>query len=166
MTNSSSPLAAVHDALAQSTPSLGQEPAFGFLMRGALDQSKVELRKDVLVYTSAPLADDLAAVGPVTVKLWAASSAKDTDFTAKLVDVHLDDVAHNVLDRIVRARFRNGSNMPPSPITPGRRYEYTIELGHTAVVFRRGHRIRLEISSPRSITERPLVRVSEPGSRK
>jgi hypothetical protein len=132
----------------EPVPTMGGNLCCGdFLMRGALDQSKVELRKDVLVYTSAPLAGDLAAVGPVTVKLWAASSAKDTDFTAKLVDVHLDDVAHNVLDRIVRARFRNGSNMPPSPITPGRRYEYTIELGHTAVVFRRGHRIRLEISS-------------------
>jgi len=61
--------------------------------------------------------------------------------------VHLDDIAHNVLDRIVRARFRNGSKMPPSLITPGRKYEYTIELGDTAVVFRKGHRIRLEISS-------------------
>ena len=129
-------------------PTMGGNLCCGdFLARGALDQSKVELRKDVLVYTSAPLAEDLAAVGPVTVKLSAASSARDTDFTAKLVDVHLDDIAHNVLDRIVRARFRNGSKMPPSLIAPGRRYEYTIELGHTATVFRRGHRIRLEISS-------------------
>jgi putative CocE/NonD family hydrolase len=118
-----------------------------FLARGALDQSKLELRKDVLVYTSAPLPEDLAVVGPVNVRLWAASSAQDTDFTAKLVDVHLDDIAHNVLDRVVRARFRNGSKQAPSLITPGRPYEYAIDLGDTATVFRKGHRIRLEISS-------------------
>ena len=129
-------------------PTMGGNLCCGdFLMRGALDQSKVELRTDVLVYTSAPLTDEVAVVGPVTVNLWAASSARDTDFTAKLVDVHLDAIVHNVLDRVVRARFRNGSKMPPSLITPGRRYEYTIELGHTATVFPKGHRIRLEISS-------------------
>jgi putative CocE/NonD family hydrolase len=129
-------------------PTMGGNLCCGdFLMRGALDQSKVEMRKDVLVYTSAPLTEDLPVIGPVTVKLWAASSARDTDFTAKLVDVHHDDIAHNILDRIVRARFRNGSKMPPSLITPGRRYEYTIDLGHTAVVFRKGHRVRVEISS-------------------
>jgi putative CocE/NonD family hydrolase len=129
-------------------PTMGGNLCCGdFLMRGALDQSKIELRKDVLVYTSAPLTEDLAVVGPVTVKLWAASAARDTDFTAKLVDVHLDEIAHNVLDRIVRARFRNGSKKPPSLITPGARNEYAIDLGHTATMFRKGHRIRLEISS-------------------
>lgn len=129
-------------------PTMGGSLCCGdFLMRGALDQSKVELRKDVLVYTSAPLSDDLAVVGPVTVKLWAGSSARDTDFTAKLVDVHLDEFAHNVLDRIVRARFRKGSKVAPSLINPGRIYEYAIELGNTAVLFRKGHRIRLEVSS-------------------
>lgn len=129
-------------------PTMGGNLCCGdFLMRGALDQAKLELRHDVLVYTSEPLAEDLAVVGPVTVRLWAASSARDTDFTAKLVDVHLDEIAHNVLDRVVRARFRNGSKKAPSLITPGRAYEYTIELGDTATVFRKGHRIRLEISS-------------------
>jgi putative CocE/NonD family hydrolase len=129
-------------------PTMGGNLCCGdFLMRGALDQSAIELRKDVLVYTSAPLTEDVAVVGPVVVKLWAASSARDTDFTAKLVDVHLDHVAHNVLDRIVRARFRNGSKTPPSPIKPGQAYEYTIELGDASTIFRKGHRIRLEISS-------------------
>jgi hypothetical protein len=116
-------------------------------MRGALDQSDLELRDDVLVYTSDPLEEDLVVIGPVTVRLWAASTARDTDFTAKLVDVHLDGIAHNVLDRIVRARYRNGARSAPSLITPGETYEYTIPLGDTATVFRRGHRIRLEISS-------------------
>ena len=117
------------------------------LERGALDQSEIELRDDVLVYTSEPLTEDLAVIGPVTVRFWATSSAYDTDFTAKFVDVHPDGIAHNVLDRIVRARFREGSRRPPSLITPGQVYEYQIDLGHTGTMFRVGHRVRLEISS-------------------
>ena len=133
---------------ADPVPTLGGNLCCGdFLMRGALDQSGLELREDVLVYTSEPLAADLAVIGPVTVRLWAASTARDTDFTAKLVDVHLDGIAHNVLDRIVRARYRHGSKSAPSLITPGEIYEYAIPLGDTATVFRRGHRIRLEVSS-------------------
>ncbi len=117
------------------------------LPAGAHDQSEIELRNDVLVYTSSPLDHDLAVIGPVTVKLWARTSAHDTDFTAKLVDVHLDGFAHNVLDRIVRARYRHGSKFAPSLINPGQAYEYTIDLGNAGTIFRRGHRIRLEISS-------------------
>ncbi len=133
---------------ADPVPTLGGNLCCGdFLMRGALDQSGIELRDDVLVYTSEPLAADLAVIGPVTVRLWAASTARDTDFTAKLVDVHLDGIAHNVLDRIVRARYRGGARSAPSLITPGEVYEYTIPLGDTATVFRRGHRVRLEVSS-------------------
>jgi len=101
----------------------------------------------VLVYTGAPLTADLAAIGPVEVKLWARSSAPDTDFTAKLVDVHLDGVSHNVLDRIVRASLRKGSKSSPDLIEPGEAYEYTIPLGNAGTIFRKGHRIRLEISS-------------------
>jgi uncharacterized protein len=114
---------------------------------GAEDQTQVELRQDVLVYTSAPLAEDMAVIGPVDVTLWAETSAADTDFTAKLVDVHLDGASHNVLDRIVRARFRDGSKLPPSMIETGKPYEYTIPLGNAGTIFRKGHRIRLEISS-------------------
>ena len=76
----------------------------GLLASGAFDQREVEQRDDVLVYTSEPLAEDLTVIGPVEVRLWAASSARDTDFTAKLVDVHLDGYAHNVSEGIVRAR--------------------------------------------------------------
>lgn len=129
-------------------PTMGGALCCGdFLARGALDQATLELRPDILVYTSAPLPDDLAVIGSPLVTLWAASSASDTDFTAKLVDVHLDDIAHNVVDRIVRARFRQGSKQPPSLITPGRPYQYTIDLGPTATIFRKGHRVRLEVSS-------------------
>ena len=120
----------------------------GFYFRsGSQDQSTVERRDDVLVYTSAPLAEDLAVIGPATVKLWATSTARDTDFTAKLVDVHPDGFAQNVLNRVVRARYRNGSKSAPALIEPGRAYEYAIDLGYTAFVFPAGHRVRLDISS-------------------
>jgi len=117
------------------------------LASGAFDQSSIENRKDVLVYTGAPLDRDITVIGSVNVKLWAISSAPDTDFTAKLVDVHPDGYAQNVLDRLVRARFRFGSKLPASFIRPGQPYEYSIELGNTATVFKKGHQIRLEISS-------------------
>jgi len=117
------------------------------LANGAQDQAPVELRRDVLVYTSAPLPSDVAVIGPVSVELWARSSAPDTDFTAKLVDVHLDGASHNVLDRIVRARLREGSKRRPELIVPGKDYEYDIPLGNAGTIFRKGHRIRLEISS-------------------
>jgi hypothetical protein len=114
---------------------------------GAQDQSVIEMRDDVLVYTSAPLTSELPVIGPVKVTFWAKSTARDTDFTAKLVDVHPDGFAQNVLDRVVRARFRSGSKSAPSLIEPGRPYEYTIDLGYTATIFKVGHRIRLDISS-------------------
>lgn len=116
------------------------------LPSGAFDQRVVEGRGDVLVYTSDPLAQDTAVIGPVQVKLWATSSAPDTDFTAKLVDVYLDGYAQNVSEGIIRARYRE-SDKDPSWITPGAVYSYTIDLGNTATVFKKGHRIRLEISS-------------------
>ena len=117
------------------------------LASGAQDQSTVELRDDVLVYTSAPLTDDLAVIGPVTVRFWATSSARDTDFVAKLVDVRPDGVAYNVLERVVRARFRNGSKSAPSLIEPGTAYEYNLDLGNTAHLIKQGHRVRLDITS-------------------
>jgi uncharacterized protein len=117
------------------------------LLGGAFDQSAIEMRRDVLVYTSTEVTEDLAIIGPVTVQLWAKSSAYDTDFTAKLVDVHPDGIAHNVLDRLVRARYRKGSKSKPKLIRPGEAYRYDILLGYTATLFKKGHRIRLEISS-------------------
>ena len=120
----------------------------GFYFRaGVQDQSTLELREDVLVYTSAPLTEDMAVLGPVTVTFWASSSARDTDFTVNLVDVHPDGFAQNALNRVVRARFRHGSRAAPSLIEPGKPYEYEIDLGYTGNVFRAGHRVRLDISS-------------------
>lgn len=114
---------------------------------GAQDQATLELRKDMLSYTSAPLAEDLTAIGQVIVRFWAKSSAPDTDFTAKLVDVYPSGFAQSVLDRVIRARFRRGSKSAPSLIEPGKPYEYEIDLGYVGMVFRKGHAMRLDISS-------------------
>jgi hypothetical protein len=116
------------------------------LPHGVADQRSVEDRRDVLVYTSEPLARDLELTGPITARLFAASSARDTDFTAKLVDVRPDGFAHNLQDGIVRARYRDSAERA-SFITPGRIYEYTIDLWATSHVLKAGHQLRVEISS-------------------
>ena len=79
--------------------------------------------------------------------LWATSSARDTDFATKLVDVRPDGVAYNVLERVIRANFRNGSKSAPSLIEPGTVYEYNLDLGNTAHLIQQGHRVRLDITS-------------------
>ena len=117
-----------------------------FAANGAYDQNDVEERADVLVYTTPPLERDLEVTGPVTVTLWAATSAMDTDFTAKLVDVCENGCARNLTDGIIRARYRE-SMSNPSLLEPGRAYRYGIDLWATSNVFKAGHRIRLEISS-------------------
>ncbi len=113
---------------------------------GVQDQTPVEERNDVLVYTSEPLEQPLEITGPVTVALWASSSAIDTDFTAKLVDVHPNGYAQNLLDGIIRARYRESASTPQL-MEPGKPYRFTIDLWATSNVFLPGHRIRLEISS-------------------
>jgi len=113
---------------------------------GSFDQRKVEERQDVLVYTSESLEKPLEVTGPVTVTLFASSSAPDTDFTAKLVDVDPDGRAWNLCDGIVRARYRE-SDTSPKPIEPGKVHEYAIDLWVTSNVFLPGHRVRLEVSS-------------------
>jgi len=106
----------------------------------------VEERQDVLVYTSEPIEQSLEITGPVTVALWASSSAVDTDFTAKLVDVHPNGYAQNLLDGIIRARYRESASAPKL-MEAGKPYLFTVDLWATSNVFLPGHRIRLEISS-------------------
>ena len=110
------------------------------------DQSPLNGREDILVYQTPPLQEDIEVTGPVTLKLWGASSAPDTDFTAKLIDVHPNGLAVNLTYGIMRARYRNGYDNP-SLIEPGQPYEYTIRLNPTGILFRRGHRIRIDVSS-------------------
>lgn len=113
---------------------------------GVFDQRVLEERSDVLVYTTSPLDKDTEVTGPIEVKLYAVSSAPDTDFTAKLVDVWPDGRAYNLMDGIIRARYRE-STTSPSLIEPGKLYLYTIDLWATSNLFKAGHRIRVEISS-------------------
>jgi putative CocE/NonD family hydrolase len=113
---------------------------------GPYDQRCLEMRTDVLCYTSDPLTEDLEVTGPIKVVLHAATDGRDTDWTAKLVDVSPTGYAVNLCDGILRARYREGFG-PPRLLEPGRVYPYEIEVGVTGNVFRQGHRIRLEISS-------------------
>jgi len=113
---------------------------------GPMDQRAVEKRHDVLVYTTRPLTADLEVTGPIRLILYAASTARDTDFTAKLVDVFPTGEARNLTDGILRVRYRD-SLESVKLMKPGEVYRLTVDVGVTSNVFRAGHRIRLEISS-------------------
>jgi putative CocE/NonD family hydrolase len=113
---------------------------------GPHDQHTMEKRSDVLVYSTPPLEHDLEVTGPVRLELFAKSSAVDTDFTAKLVDVGPDGFAQNLTEGIIRARYRN-SQEKAELMNPGQIYKFTVDLWATANVFRQGHRLRLEVSS-------------------
>lgn len=113
---------------------------------GPRTQTEIEARPDVLIYTSEALAEDMEATGPVKVTLYASSSAIDTDFTAKLVDVDETGKPLSVTDGILRAQFRHG-NGAREFLTPGEVTEFTIRCNPTAYVFKKGHRLRVQISS-------------------
>ncbi|MGI8855820.1 MAG: CocE/NonD family hydrolase [Thermomicrobiales bacterium] len=117
-----------------------------FTMGGAYDQRPTEAREDVLVYTTPPLDQAVEVTGPVKLILRASSSAPDTDWTAKLVDVEPCGYARNLTDGILRARYRT-SMREGTPITPGEVVEYEVDLWSTSNTFLPGHRIRLEVSS-------------------
>ena len=116
------------------------------MMSGVYDQREVEQRQDVLVYSSEILTEDLEVTGPVIVTLYASSSAVDTDFTAKLVDVDPKGFARNLTDGIIRARYRKSREGIQTAMSGGI-VEYDIDLWATSNVFLRGHSIRIEISS-------------------
>ena len=116
------------------------------LKPGARDQRSAETRADVLVYSTRPFAEDVEVTGPVNVELYVESSALDTDFTAKLVDVGPDGFARNLTDGIIRARYRD-SREKAELLKPGQVYKLSIDLWSTSNVFLKGHALRLEISS-------------------
>jgi len=114
---------------------------------GPVDQRPNEGRSDLLLFSTPPLAEDTEVTGPVVVKLFAASSAPDTDFIARLIDVEPDGTAYNLTEGIIRARFRKSIWDAPELLVPSKIYEYTIELLPTSNVFLRGHRIRVHVTS-------------------
>ncbi len=116
------------------------------LAPGPHDQRVIEARDDVLVYSTSPMSQDTEVTGPVTLELYAKSSAVDTDFTAKLVDVWPDGFAQNLTEGILRARYRD-SQETPWLITPGQIYRFNIDVWATSNVFKKGHVLRLEVSS-------------------
>jgi putative CocE/NonD family hydrolase len=113
---------------------------------GPQDQRPVEARSDVLVFSTPAFAQEFELTGPVTADLYVSSSAVDTDFTAKLVDVWPNGFAQNLTDGILRMRYR-GSQEKPELMNPGEIYHITLDLGATSDVFLPGHKLRLEISS-------------------
>ncbi len=128
---------------ANPVPSCGGRGAENSAQR---NQSEIEKRKDVLVYTLPALTEPLEVTGPVSMKLFASISTPDADFAVKLVDVYPDGRPFNVCDGILRARFRGGLDKKPQMMKPGQVYELLIDVDVTSYLFKPGHRIRLEIA--------------------
>jgi putative CocE/NonD family hydrolase len=131
---------------ADPVPSWGAGVSFGSISYRPAPQAAVEARDDVLVYTGDPLPEELEVTGPLSLQLYASSTALDTDFTARLTDVHPDGTSLFVTSGIVRARFRD-SLSEPTPLEREKVYRYEIRLGATSYVFGKGHRLRLQVSS-------------------
>ena len=119
---------------------------------GCNDTLPLNYRNDVLSFQTPVLEDDLEVTGPIEMHLWAASSAPDTDFTAKLIDAfppshdYPDGLAINITDSIIRARYRNGYDKPEL-MEPDKPYQFVFQLYPTSNIFRKGHRVRLDVSS-------------------
>ena len=119
----------------------------------------------MLVYTSEILDDDLEVTGPVVATLFASTSARDTDFVARLCDVYPDGRSINITEGVIRARFRERDWANPSLIEPSVPLEYTIELLPTSNVFKKGHRIRVDITSSNfPLWDRNLNTGNRPGT--
>jgi len=128
---------------------------------GPRDQQSIENRPDVLLFMSEPLENSVEITGSVKVKLWASSTATDTDFTAKLCDVYPDGRSIVVVDGIIRASYRN-SMEERELMEPGEIYEFEIDLWPTSLVFSRGHRVRVAVSSSNSPRFEPNPNTGKP----
>ena len=139
---------------AQPVPTLGGVNSLGTMMQaaavplvpGPVDQRPIERRDDVLVYTGPELDDPLEVTGPIDLVLYAASSARDTDFTAKLVDVYPDGRAINVTEGILRGRYRRSFERT-TLLEVNEIDEFRVQLYPTSYVFKPRHRVRLDITS-------------------
>jgi uncharacterized protein len=131
-----------------AAPTIGGPLCCGALPTGIgpQDQRPAEARNDVLVYTTPAFAKDTEVTGPVSLELYASSSAVDTDFTGMLVDVWPNGYAQNLTSGILRLRYRN-SQEKPEPANPGETYHITLDLWATSNAFLAGHKLRLEVSS-------------------
>jgi len=132
---------------ASPVPSLGGNVCCSSVPAGVADHRPIETREDVLVYSTPVLTEAVEVTGPITMTLYASTSARDTDWVARLLDVYPDGRVINLQDGIVRARYRKGKAAPASLLEPDQVVEYQIDLWATSNLFQAGHRIRLEITS-------------------
>lgn len=129
---------------ADATPFI-TDPMFS-QVGGPDDYSTIELRDDVLVFTTPTLTSPLEICGPIKATLWASTDAPDTDFMVRVLNVHPNGFSQRLCDGVVRARFREGMDKP-SLITPGAVYQYEIDVWTTCQTFLPGHAIRIEVMS-------------------
>ena len=127
-------------------PSIGGTSIYGKATPGPVDQTAVEQRTDVLVYTSDPLPKDTEVTGPIKLELFASSSAVDTDFVATLADVDSSGKSINLRTGAIRARYRNSYDQPEF-LEKDKVYKFDITIGATSNLFKKGHRIRLQLTS-------------------
>lgn len=120
-----------------------------FLKKGPMDQRATGERSDVLKFATPVLQSPVEVTGRIAVELWAESDARDTDFTAKLIDVYPDGTERLVLDSVLRARFREGFEREVF-MKKGQVYKFKIDLWSTSIIFNKGHRIAIHISSSNS----------------
>jgi len=113
---------------------------------GLRDRTEIEMREDMAVYTTEPFEEDTEVTGDINIKFWLSSSARDTDFMFTLIDVHPNGKAYPLVERMVRARYRNDPYTPEF-LEPWEPTEFNVYIGSTAMLFRKGHRIRIEITS-------------------
>jgi putative CocE/NonD family hydrolase len=131
-----------------ATPTIGGPLCCGRLPSGIgpEDQRPAEARSDVLVFSSPAFAQETEVTGPISLDLYVSSSAVDTDFTGKLVDVWPSGFAQNLTEGILRLRYRN-SQEKPELANPGNVYHISLDLWATSNVFLPGHKLRLDVSS-------------------
>ena len=115
-------------------------------LRGPYDQAPLDNREDVLRFVSAPFETPTEITGPVTAEIYATTDSRDTDFMAKLIVVKPDGTAINLVDGVIRARYREGFDKEVL-IQPGETYQYTIALWATSYLFSPGDRLRLDVTS-------------------
>lgn len=131
------------------------------LPAGPRDQQVVEQRSDVLVFTSEPLSAPLEVIGNVTARIYVASDAPDTDFLVRLCDVYPDGRSFNICETIQRARFRE-SPLTEVPLKPGKIYGLNLSLWTTSIVFNKGHRLRVHVTSSSAPAYDPNPNTGEP----
>lgn len=131
------------------------------LPSGAKDQRDVEKRRDVLVFSTAPLTEPIEVTGRVRLNLYVSSDCPDTDFVGKLCDVYPDGRSYNVCEGIMRARFRRSFSRPEM-MQPGKVYRVSVDLWSTSIVFNRGHRIRVHVTSSNAPGWEPNPNTGEP----